>query len=263
MSGGGGSRCAAVLPDLAELALGISVGEERARALDHLDDCASCAAELVALSAAADHLASAVPDADPPVDFAPSVLARISRARGDAAAISAASGARAPAGPVEGPEPAAMAPGDRRPSRRRRQVLVGVAALAACAALLGGVILLRLGQPSRSVRTPGAGAVAGQGARGAALVAAGTDVGSVVAYAGTEPSLLVTVRGLPAGSSVVCDVTTDAGQSVRLGSFWLASGNGSWAAGLPVEPRALRSAQVMTPDGVVLARASFRSSSAR
>jgi hypothetical protein len=53
----------------AELALGITDGEERARALDHLATCPECRAHVERLSSVADELALLAPPADPPPGF--------------------------------------------------------------------------------------------------------------------------------------------------------------------------------------------------
>jgi hypothetical protein len=53
----------------AEIALGIADGEERARALEHLAECAECRAQVERLAAVADDLAMLAPPADPPAGF--------------------------------------------------------------------------------------------------------------------------------------------------------------------------------------------------
>ncbi len=54
---------------LAELALGILTGRERAATLAHVENCPRCAEELELLSRAADAVVQVAPDREPPVGF--------------------------------------------------------------------------------------------------------------------------------------------------------------------------------------------------
>lgn len=214
--------------ELGELALGILTGEDRAGVLAHLEGCERCSTELGELTAVADRLTMDGPEADPPAGFELRVLERIQE------------------------QP-------RRPwlsSRRRTQAVMAVAA--AALALLAAFAVGRATERRRSPSpTRSAAPALGSGLRVAELTAAGKARGEVYAYSGRSPWLLVTVSDLPAGSSVTCEVTTASGTELRLGTFWLPSGHGSWATGLPVAPGALRSAQVTAASGAVLARATF------
>src|SRR5262245_10845753 len=93
----------------AELALGITDGEERAQALRHLAECAECRRAVEEFSAVTDELLTLAPIQQPPPGFESRVLERL-----------------APAQP-------------RR--QRVRRVLVPLAAAAAAAAVAAGVIL--------------------------------------------------------------------------------------------------------------------------
>jgi hypothetical protein len=105
--------CADVEALVAELALGLVGGPERADALAHIDGCSRCRAMLDELSSAADELVLLAPPAEPPIGFEQRVLARLS------------------------------------PARFRRRSWVGVAIAAAAAVLLvaGGVALGRMSRP--------------------------------------------------------------------------------------------------------------------
>jgi hypothetical protein len=92
----------------AELALGITDGEERARALRHLAECAECRKAVEEYSAVTDELLTLAPAQQPPPGFESRVLER-------------------------------LAP--PRPRRRLRRMLVPVTAAAAAAAVAAGVIL--------------------------------------------------------------------------------------------------------------------------
>src|SRR5919198_6663168 len=92
----------------AELALGITDGEERAQALRHLAECADCRRAVEEYSAVTDELLTLAPAHQPPPGFESRVLARLAPAR---------------------------------PRRRLRRFLVPVAAAATAAAVAAGVIL--------------------------------------------------------------------------------------------------------------------------
>jgi hypothetical protein len=94
----------------AELALGIADGEERARALRHVAECAECRRAVEELTAVTDELLTLTPVHQPPPGFESRVLAR-------------------------------LAPPQPRRRLRLRRVLVPLAAAAAAAAVAAGVIL--------------------------------------------------------------------------------------------------------------------------
>jgi hypothetical protein len=92
----------------AEIALGIADGEDRARALQHLTECAECRRAVEDFASVTDELLTLAPAQQPPAGFESRVLAR-------------------------------LAP--PRPRRRLRRFLVPIAAAAAAAAVAVGVIL--------------------------------------------------------------------------------------------------------------------------
>jgi len=55
--------------ELAELALGVLTGRERARVLWHVESCPRCAEELEILARAADSVVQAAPEMEPPLGF--------------------------------------------------------------------------------------------------------------------------------------------------------------------------------------------------
>ena len=61
--------CARYRDDLAELALGVLTGRDRARALSHVDECPRCAEELEQLSRIADTVLQVAPEVEPPIGF--------------------------------------------------------------------------------------------------------------------------------------------------------------------------------------------------
>src|SRR3954453_6928487 len=65
----------------AELALGIADGEDRARALRHLTECADCRRAVEELSSVTDELLTLAPARQPPAGFESRVLAQLAPAR--------------------------------------------------------------------------------------------------------------------------------------------------------------------------------------
>ncbi len=230
----GGYGCGDAAADLAELALGVLTGEERARAVAHVEVCEACATALTQLGAVADQLLAVHLEADPPPGFERRVLERIGAAG-------------------EG----ASRRGERRRRLRARPVTVATCAAAVVTAVAGFLVGRVWGAPRGAV----ASAVAPSRSSGlevAGLRAAGRAVGEVYAHGGPHPWLLVAVDGLPGDSSVTCEVIDEHGRSVVVGSFWLASGRGSWVVSLPPSAGALRSARIAGARGAILASATFR-----
>ena len=73
--------CEHVTELAAELALGIAVGEERAKALEHLARCASCRRLVNELSALTDDILALAPAKEPPAGFESRVLTRFAERR--------------------------------------------------------------------------------------------------------------------------------------------------------------------------------------
>ena len=73
------AECNEIRELAAEVALGISSGEERASVLAHLGRCPACRAELDELSEVADELLLLAPPREPPVGFETRVLDRFGR----------------------------------------------------------------------------------------------------------------------------------------------------------------------------------------
>jgi hypothetical protein len=121
-----------VAPDVA---LGLLTGEERAQALDHLEGCEGCRAEVASLAVTADEVLLASPEAAPPPGFADRVLARLAAERAAGDALPAVSGAPRTegAGPVR--------PRATRPRARLRVVVL--AAAAAVLVVIAGLVAVR------------------------------------------------------------------------------------------------------------------------
>jgi hypothetical protein len=96
----------------AELALGVAIGEERGRALSHLEGCRECRSLVGNLADAGDELLLVAPEREPPAGFESRMLAKLAR--------------------LAGPS---------RPPRWRRILSLSVAASVAAAAGVGGAWL--------------------------------------------------------------------------------------------------------------------------
>jgi hypothetical protein len=212
--------------ELAELALGVLTGRERARALAHIGSCPRCAEELEQLSRAADAVVGVAPEAEPPLGFETRLFEKMG---------------------IE----------HVRPSRRRRlRYWVPASVAAAVAALAVGLGLgLSSPPPARTVTAPPTqhhGAL-----ETAALVENGEHVGRVDVFGGHKPWMQMTLDDSSARGLVHCMVVTDDGQVHQVGTFMARDGYGAWAAPLHVNPASVRSALVMSPSGTVIATATL------
>ncbi len=205
--------CVTLGEDLALLALGVLTGRERADALAHLERCEDCRDALAGLARTADRLVTIAPALEPPPGFATRVLAAI--------------------------DP----PADRRVERigRRRH-----AALVAAGVLLAGALGITASRTgSRPAPAPSVRSAALRGPAGAR--------GGIAAYAGPPARLVVVVEHLGPQHWVSCVVETRAGTRLAIGTFWLDHGSGSWSAPLRVPLDTLQSAEIVAPDGAVVA----------
>jgi anti-sigma-K factor RskA len=219
--------CEECSPELAELALGVLTGRERARALAHVDSCPRCAEELEQLSRAADTMLQAAPDAEPPMGFEVRLFERM--------------------GVSESP---------RRERRHRwspRWVPAGVAAAAAAVAALGvGLGLTLTSSPTQL-------SVAQGHAHGTVesdnLVQDGRTVGHVVYFDGAKPWMSMMLADTGVQGQVNCVVVSKDGVTHMVGTFTAHGGYGAWYAPLHMNPDDLRTAQMVSPSGTVLATA--------
>lgn len=78
---GPGSDCDRHADELAELALGIATGRERALTLAHVESCPACHAEMERLSLAADAMLEVIPGVEPPLGFEVRLAERLQAGR--------------------------------------------------------------------------------------------------------------------------------------------------------------------------------------
>jgi hypothetical protein len=216
-----------VLVDLApELAVGNLCGDERAAAIAHLAECASCQQVVTSFTTVADRLLLLAPRAEPPAGFEQRVLAAL---------------------------PADAAPRRRLPRVRRRWAPVLAAAALALAFFTGGMLL--------DLGSDGDPAFAGANMR----TASGEVVGRVVVHddpatlAMTLPGWAEEVerRGLSEAGYLV-RIETDDGQTATRPVALAA--DATWVTpldALDIEPEAVASVALVGPDGYVWCRAAL------
>jgi predicted anti-sigma-YlaC factor YlaD len=203
--------CAEVREAAAEFALGILPQPDRSLVAAHLLRCRACRGEIAALGEVASRLLNVVPGTEPPLGFDRAVMARVTP-----------------------------------PWRGRRVTWAVLAAVAACA-LLVGVALQVVGGSPHAARTTSEVAVLRDG---------GVAVGSVMA--GGQPLWVsVTVRGVAVSGPIACQVVSRRGAVQTLGLFDLVGGSGSWAAPDPAGIRGDRLARLVDSRGRVIATATL------
>jgi hypothetical protein len=216
--------CEQYADDLAELALGSLAGRDRARALAHVESCPRCAEELEQLTRVADTLVQIAPDVEPPMGFEVRLFERMG---------------------VTLAEPAHH--------RWRVPRWVPAVAAAAAAALAVG---LGLSLTSSTAPTVTAQARSHGGVVSAPLVEHGETVGRV-AFGGTRPWMSMMLADSSARGTVDCVVVTKDGMTHHVGTFVAKAGYGAWIAPLQVAPADVRTAEVVSPSGTVIATATL------
>jgi hypothetical protein len=214
----GDQRCDETRGLLPELALGIADGEERARVLEHVADCAGCRRELERQSAIADELLVLSSEQEPPPGFELTVLRAI------------------------------QPPSARRGSLLRR--LAVVAAVAAAVAITAGVMLLgfrddrRLAEHYRTTLGVAHGTYFG-----AVHLAdpAGRQGGVAFLYRGSPSWILITVAPQYRASVERAELVDRGGGREPLDSFRLA--DGAWGGSIPIDLRDVAAVHLVDADG--------------
>jgi hypothetical protein len=220
-----GRGCDAYADDLAELALGVLTGRSRAEALSHVESCPRCAEDLEQLSRTADTVVQVAPALEPPMGFEVRLFERM---------------------------------GVADLHRRRRRIrptfwVPAVVAAAAAALALGLGLTLTSSSPVHTATAPAHhGKVIS-----ADLVEDGATVGHVVAFGGKQPWMSMMLADSTAQGTVHCIVVTANGMTHLVGTFVARQGYGAWIAPLHVNPADIRTAEVVSPSGTVIATASL------
>jgi hypothetical protein len=211
-------RCEAIVGELPELALGTLTGRTRSEVLEHVDSCPRCRSELDELLLVADALQRLAPQMQPPLGFELRLAERLQGA-----------------GIV----------------RRRRSRRVGALTAAAIVAV---VLAFGLGTLVASNTGNGSGHPTADLAT-ATLTSHGHAIGELVISAGNPAWMLVTVQESGWQGTVTCEVTLAGGRVDTIGEFELSGEYGSWAAPLRSPAGQVRSAQLISSNGTVLASA--------
>ena len=211
--------CAVTRESAAEAALGILRGDELTHMTTHLETCAGCREEVAGMLPMASRLLDLIPGTEPPLGFDRRVLSQMGQA---------------------GLPPA-------RPAWRRHPALA--AAAAAAAAVLIAVSAWVSSSGSGSPRPAQAQLVA-------EFYSHGHDVGRIETY-GKPLWLAVSVRGVATSGAVTCEILHRDGSITTVGSFDLVGGSGSWSTPDLQGVTSVAGAQLVDPDGHVLAVALF------
>jgi hypothetical protein len=214
---------------VAELALGVASGDERAHALSHLSGCAECRRELAGATEIVDGLLLLAPEKEPPAGFESAVLARI-----------------APTGNVHVPAP--------RP-RRRARLAVLCTALALAAATLAATTVWRITADDRDLAAAYRSTLRiahGQALRAAPLVAAdGTQSGTLFAYQGSPSWVYVTFRSPPAEGTYTVHLLAD-NRCYPLRPYQARPGGRAWGSTIAVSVHDIVLVQFIRGDNPVL-----------
>jgi hypothetical protein len=212
-------QCELMQDELAELALGTLYGRSRSEALDHVESCAWCAAELERLSIVADTLIQLTPEMEPPLGFELRVAERLQAAT-----------------------PAI------RPKRFRRTG--ALCAAAAVTVLLGfGLGALTTGGGHSPQQSATAGLIS------APLTSNGHVLGEAMITASNPMWMFMTINEGAWSGRVRCEVTLADGRVEFVGAFTLSGGYGAWGARLTSPAGQVRSARLVAPNGNILATA--------
>jgi hypothetical protein len=239
----------------AELALGVLTGRERAQAIAHLDHCEACRESVRQLTLTGEGLLGLVPGQEPPAGFETRVLERIGLPTPDTAPQTGPerrrpASTRPPAGRPGPSRPGPARPG-RRLSRTQRLLTAAAVVVAVIAGGLGGWAL-------HNGTSPSAPPAALDSARLVSAASAGHQpVGQIFVYRGRPRWVYMSVSLPGRNSTVICQVEGRSGHFTPIGSFRLTDGYGYWGSPAPGSAGSLTGARLVTPDGTVLATATF------
>ena len=223
--------------ELSDLAIGVLDGRERAAVLDHVADCASCSAELEQLTAVVDSLVHVAPEVEPPIGFETRVLNRLQ---------------------VPPPIPT-IHPSIPTIHRGWRRSLLVSAAAAVVALAFGIGWVVHSASGSRVVNA--IGSPKGYVAEATLVTPGGQSTGNVSVYpgyAGSPSWLFMTVTTPSWTGSARCAITSTDGTTHTIGSFSIVAGHqASWGAPIPVAAKSVQKAELIAPDGHVLASANL------
>ncbi len=228
--------CEAARDDLAELALGVLTGEERARVVAHVSTCEECAQELERLCAAVDGLTELVRVDSPPEGFADRTVAAFGEDR------------------AEVPTPLH--------ARWRRPAWIAAAAAVIVIGLgfgVGEVVGSHHSTPPESAAPYAHGASASllSTVRPGQIGHAGEKIGKVLITSGSHAWVMLTMDAPPGAGTVTCRVALSDGHDLLVGHFPTSGTHTSWGAQLPVPASSVEKLTVLDSEGKAVARADF------
>lgn len=202
------TECRLVAELAPELALGITGGEERARSVEHLTECASCRKLLNELSGLADDLLLLAPPREPPIGFETRVLERI------------------------------HAPQTPQPTRRRPLLAAAVAASLLLMVATAAAIL-RLTSADRELASSYRRTLAvanGEYFSAEPLLRHGRETDShVFGYQGSPSWIFVVISEPALSGQFELRLETEQGRRLSLGAMRVRNGEGSWGRAIPVD----------------------------
>lgn len=223
-------RCENTRELLAEVALGVADGADRARVLEHVAHCKECRLELERQSAIADELLVLAPEQEPPIGFELDVLRAI--------------------------EPPAA-----KPHSIRRWILrpmPAIAAATAAAVITAGGMLFAFRDDRRLADQYRAALAEANGTYFGAVRladAAGRPGGVLFRYRGSPSWILVTVAPTYRASIVRAELVDRSGRTIPLTSFRLA--DGAWGGSIPVDLGNVAAVHLVGADGRSVLMAQF------
>ncbi len=214
-------NCEAISGSVHEFALGTISGRDRSLVLEHLETCPHCRAELDSLAAVTDALLLLAPEIEPPLGFESRLVERFLK---------------------DEPEPV--------PARSHRGIWL------AAAALLVAVVGFGVG----TVTTHGSNPTHYDASRPltARLTSSGVVLGQVIVTPGKPSWMSMTVDDGNWSGVAWCQVTLRSGRVETVGRFTLLHGYGAWTAPLKAAGNQVRTAQLVSVDGKVIASAILR-----
>jgi hypothetical protein len=243
--------CEEFAASVAELALGVLTGRERAEALAHLDRCDACRENVRQLTMTGEELLGLLPAAEPPSGFENRVMQRLNL---EPPVFESAAG---PASERAEPEGARRElASQKKASRRLWGGLVGRSRrMLTAAAVLVAVIAAGLGGWGMRAATTSPAKSPMSSAE--MLTASHDSVGEIYYHGGSSQWLYMSVDMDWGNGTVICQVVGQDGHVTTLGHFWVVDGYGNWGSPYPAGNGALASARLVSTNGTVLATATF------
>jgi hypothetical protein len=239
--------CASLAQDMHELALGILTGRERAVALEHLDHCPRCRAEVDRLSLAADSILQMTAPSEPPVGFELRLFEHLGLRPTRRRPLI---GRRMSSGRNETARQAARGEGRWGIFQRRPLVALASAVVAIVLAFGGGLLAARTPAPNHTSAGGPSDVYWGP------LHAGGHTTGRFVLIDSSHanPWLYMSIHDPGATGTATCQVLLANDKVVTAGTFWLDRGYGAWGVRLPAGSQ-VKATWVMADSGTLVGSA--------